>query len=189
VDFRVALPKTNNRGNQQAKIVFIEFSDFQCPYCGHFARESFVNLQNEFVDSGRMMYVFRNYPLDQIHPFASKAGKAALCAGDQHKFWPMHDRLFADQKALGEADLLRQAEGLGLDRDQFARCLDGDSDSRLADDIAEGKRAGVISTPTFLIGTVQHSGDVLVKTRIHGDQPLAVFRNAVEELIASVTTS
>jgi protein-disulfide isomerase len=190
VAFRVALPKRNSLGNQLAKVAFIEFSDFQCPYCGRFARGTLVNLQKEFVDSGKMVYVYRNYPLDRIHPFASQAGKAALCAGDQQKFWPMHDRLFADQGALGDVDLIRQAKGLGLDLDRFSSCFNGDSKSRLADDIADGERAGVTSTPTFLIGTVQSSGDVLVKTRIHGDQPFAVFRAAVEELVrASVTTS
>jgi protein-disulfide isomerase len=183
VAFHVTLPTTNNLGSREAKVAFIEFSDFQCSYCARFARESFVSLQKEFVDSGKMLYAFRNYPLDQAHPLASKAGKAALCAGDQQKFWPMHDRLFADQTTLDPVGLRRHAEGLGLDLDRFSKCFDRSSDSRLADDVAEAKRLGVRSTPTFLIGVVQSSGDVLVNTRIRGAQPLAVIRSAVERLV------
>ncbi len=127
-NLRMTMPKVAIRGNHDAKVALIEFSDFQCPYCGVYARGTSGEIQKEFVDTGKIIYGFRNFPLTQIHPFARKAGQAALCAGAQQQLWPMHDQLFRDQKTLAVEDLRRYADELGLDRSRFTQCFDDSND-------------------------------------------------------------
>jgi protein-disulfide isomerase len=177
---RITIPKATLKGAKQAKVVLIEFSDFQCPFCGVYARNTAPAIHKEFVNSGKILYGFRNFPLTHIHSFAMPAGRAALCAGDQHQFWPMHDRLFENQKALDIPDLLTHADQLGLDRTQFNQCLDS---KLLNEDMAEAKLASVTSTPTFLIGLGQSDGTVRVLSRIRGSQSLSTFRTALQEAL------
>src|ERR1051326_2750129 len=158
-DLRLSLPSIAVKGSASAKVVLIEFSDFQCPYCGLWARSTSTQLQKELVDSGKILYAFRNFPMTEIHPFAMKAGQAAMCAGAQNKFWPMHDLLFADQKALSENDLERRASTLSLDAPTFSRCLESRSVA-MTEDMAEAQRAGIESTPTFIVGFVERNGAV-----------------------------
>jgi protein-disulfide isomerase len=175
-----SLPKTTLGNGGTAKIALIEFSDFQCPFCGRYARETFPTLRKDFVDTGTVTYAYRHFPLSQIHALARDAGTAAICAGTHGLFWQMHERLFADQQALAKDNLVADAIGLGLDRDQFSTCL-GTPAAILDEDLAEGQRLGVASTPTFLIGLVQADGRVRVTSRIHGAQAIAVFRSTLEE--------
>ncbi len=186
-DLRVEIPREAVKGSEQAKVAFIEFSDFQCPFCGMHERETSPIIQKEFVDSGKVRYAFRNFPLTRIHPFAQNAGVAALCAAEQNKFWPMHDRLFNDQKMLDVPDLLRHAQDIHLNQYTFKECLDRGLSPALSLDIDEANRVGVTSTPTFLIGTVQPDGKILVLTKIHGAQPISVFRAALEEALKNST--
>src|SRR4051794_7424651 len=100
------------RGSADAKVVVIEYSDFQCPYCGKFARETFANVEQKYIAPGRVRYVFRNFPLDESHPKAFKAADAAECANQQGKFWEMHAQLFANQQALDPGDLASHARAV-----------------------------------------------------------------------------
>jgi len=184
------LPKANVRGSSQGNVAFVEFSDFQCPFCGKFARDISGTFQKEYVDSGRVRYIFRNFPLTQMHPFALSAGKALLCAGDQQLFWPMHDRLFADQSALERSNLLSTAAALKLETRAFDQCLDSEgADNRVREDLAEGQRAGVTSTPMFFVGVVQPDGSIKVHTRIRGLQPIDVLRKAVDAVLRASTVT
>ncbi len=81
-------------GNKNAKVVLVEFSDFQCPYCGIFYQQSEAQLKKEYVDTGKVLFVYKNYPLYSLHPFAEKAAEAGACANEQGKFWEMHDAMF-----------------------------------------------------------------------------------------------
>jgi protein-disulfide isomerase len=87
-------------GHTGAPLTPIEFSDYQCPYCRRFFGTTLAALKAEYIDTGKLRYVFRNFPIDRIHPFARKAAEAAHCAGDQGQYWEMHDRLFHNPKAL-----------------------------------------------------------------------------------------
>lgn len=151
VPFRVELETEGApvKGPGGAPIKLVEFSDFQCPYCARI-NPALAEVRERYGD--KLQVVFRQFPLRQIHPQAQKAAEAALCAGDQGKFWAMHDALFANQQQLGEASLKAKAGELGLDRARFETCLDSDAKAEaVQEDLEAGERAGVAGTPAIYI--------------------------------------
>ena len=141
--------KGPSRGPDNAPVTIVEFSDFQCPYCG---REVPVieRLMKEY--DGKVRLVFRHYPLD-FHPFAQKAAEAGACAQDQGKFWEFHDSMFSKQSELSVPDLKQRAVDLKLDTAAFNQCLDsGRQAEAIQKDIQEGARAGVSGTPAIRTG-------------------------------------
>jgi len=166
-----------------ATIALIEFSDFQCPFCARYALEVYPEVWREWVNTEKVQYLFHHFPLEPIHPLAVKAAEAVECAGQQDRHREMRDSLFANQRALTLPDLVNHANGIGLDRTRFERCMTGEKSSRVREDIALGKRLGISSTPTFFVGRVGQSGEVTLLRKIHGAQPYAVFKSAIEELL------
>jgi len=187
-DIRTPLPTASVKGDAHARVALIEFSDFQCPFCGNYARDLFPKVQKEYIDTGTVLYGYRHFPLNMIHPLAQNAAKAARCAAEQDKFWLMHDVLFRHQNALAAADLVGYAEQMVSNQARFAACLEADA-SNPDDDVQEGKRLGVTSTPTFLVGTVQPNGEVRVMTRIRGAQGLDVFSGPIREALQRASHS
>ena len=123
------------------------------------------------------------FPL-AMHQNAFKAAEAAECAGDQGKFWEMNDKLFANQKALEENGLLKNAEALGLNVPKFKECLDGGKhDAEIRKVMAEGQKAGITGTPAFLLGFIQSDGKVRVVKKIVGAQPYRIFKAAIDEIL------
>jgi protein-disulfide isomerase len=175
-------------GNEAAKVVVIEFSDFQCPYCGKFARDTFEMIQERYIAPGQVRYVFRHFPLDDAHPKAFKAAEAAECANQQGKFWEMHARLFANQQSLDPADLLTHANALALDATAFQKCLGGSAKGKIKRDFNDGLKAGVAGTPTFLIGTADKDGKVRVVKTLSGIQTTESFTAAVDEVLLATPT-
>jgi protein-disulfide isomerase len=169
-------------------VALIEFSDFQCPYCGKFAREILPELEKQYVSGGQVVMAFRQLPLPN-HQFAQKAAEAAECAGRQDRFWPMHDAMFQDQKQIDEAGLRQSAQRLGLDPRRFSDCLIGETSERVKRDANEAKSLRVSGTPTFLFGYVQADGRVKVVKRFSGAQPVAQFRAALDPLLAAAGSS
>ncbi len=142
-------------------------------------------IQKDYVDTGKMKYVFMDFPLP-MHGQAMKASEAALCAGDQDKFWEMHDRLFANQSALNPPALSKHAEALGLDSIQFKECLDsGKQEAQVKTAMAEGRKAGITGTPGFLLGFVEADGKVRATKKIQGAVSYANFRAAIDEMLSS----
>jgi protein-disulfide isomerase len=137
------------KGPEDAPVTIVEFADFQCPYCG----QLLGTLERVWETYGdQVRFVYRQYPLNNIHPEAQKAAEASLCAHDQGKFWEMHDAMLEDQQALGVDDLRRTADSLGLDRERFDDCLDSDTYvNAIAADFQAGRAAGVTGTPTLFI--------------------------------------
>ena len=175
------------RGKPNAPVTLVEFSDYQCPFCARHARETFPQIQRDFIDTGKLKYVFRDFPIESIHPDAFSAAATARCAGAQGKFWDMHDRLFANQSALGQAQAPLHAQALGLDAQLVRRCLDsGNHTAEIRRDIEDGLKAGLRSTPTFFLGSTD-PGDVSIKVQrmLVGAQPYARFKDAIESLLAS----
>ena len=126
----------------------------------------------------------RDLPLESIHPNAFKAAEAAHCAGEQGKYWLMHDRLFADQQHLGRADLSAHARALGLNVAAFDQCVDGGKYAeRVRKDINEALSVGVTATPTFLVG-VMDGGHLKGARVIRGAQPYASIKAVVDEVLA-----
>jgi protein-disulfide isomerase len=187
VDFRTPFPKTNLRGDPRAKVVVLEFSDFQCPFCGKYARETFPEIQKEYIDTGRVTYGYRHFPLEG-HPLALDAAKAAHCAGEQEQFWRMHDLLFDHQNALALPDLMGYADQLEqLERPRYDACMKAPA-AVLDDDMAEGRRLGIKGTPTFLVGTVELGGEVRVLSKINGAQEFRTFSDTIREALVKVSS-
>lgn len=136
-------------GPKAAKVVIVEFSDFQCPSCG----QAYPVVKKIISDYGdRIRFVYRDFPLVDVHPQALQAALAADCALEQGKFWEMHDKLFENQENLTEADLKRYAVQLGLNSVQFGSCLGTNKYlTEVQDDYNAGITAGVEATPTFFI--------------------------------------
>ena len=149
--------KGPSRGPAAAPVTIVEFSDFQCPFCG---REYPVieKLMKDY--DGKVRLVFRNFPLD-FHPFAEKAAEAAACAGDQNKFWELHNAMFSNQQKLAVDDLKGYAKTAGLDSAKFDKCLDsGEKKTEVQADQKAGTEAGVNGTPAFFVNGVFINGAV-----------------------------
>ena len=143
------------RGPVVAPVTVVEYGDFECPFCGR--AEPVV--RELLADFGDLRYVWRNLPLNDVHPHAQLAAEAAEAAGAQGAFWPMHDLLLDHQRALRAPDLIRYAEGLGLDADRFAEDLRRHAGAgRVAEDVDGADLSGVSGTPTFFVNGRRHHG-------------------------------
>ncbi len=163
-------------GSKKAKVKIEEFSDFQCPFCHRFFAQTMPDIIKDYVASGKALYTFYNFPLD-FHLQAAKAAEAALCAGDQNKYWEMHDLLFKNQEVWAgqEATHLQTfdtlAQGLKLNMDDFRNCSQKGKYTKLVqDDLTLGKKKNVSGTPTLLI-----NGKEVV-----GAQPYEEFKKVIE---------
>jgi protein-disulfide isomerase len=166
-------------GDAKAKVLIIEFGDYQCPSCRMFWREVEPRLKKEYVDTGKVKLVFRDFPIVQIHPEAMLAAIAVDCAGDQKKYWQMHDKVFREQDKgedslvrFKNTDLKKWAKDIGLDTAAFNECLDSSRyRDEVAKDKADGDSVGIQGTPTFFI-----NGRV-----VGGAQPYPVFKKIIDE--------
>ena len=157
-------------GGENADVVIVEFSDFECPFCARGA-ETIHELIEEYGDDIKVVY--RDFPLG-FHQYAHISAQAAECAAEQDKFWEYHDLLFENQNALDSDSLKGYAEELGLDTDQFNECLDsGEMSAEVDADLAEGSSYGVQGTPAFFV-----NGEL-----ISGAQPIENFRPVIDKYL------
>ena len=173
-------------GSAEAKVVLIEFSDYQCVFCVRYANDTFWQLVKKYVSTGKIQYVYRNFPLNEAHPLAAKAAEAAECAGDQGKYWEAHERLFRSQQTLDSKPLLQEAASLEMDGLKFRECLDsGKSASKVKADVAEGMKLGVNATPTFFFGYRDDKDPTKVRAlkMLTGAQPEMSFTQILEYLL------
>jgi len=173
-------------GNKDAKVTLVEFTDYQCPFCGRAYRQTYPPVVAEYVKTGKVRYVIHNYPLTQLHPNAFRAAEAARCAQDQGKFWEMHDRLFGNQKALDEKGLEASAKALGLDTQKFDQCLtSGKYKKEIQAEVAAGRKLGVTGTPTFFLGpTGNDPNEIRATKKIGGAFPYTAFKKAIDDIIS-----
>ena len=182
----VSIEGAPTKGSQSAKVVIIEYADFQCPYCVAFERKTMPDLEAAFVRTGQVQLVFRHHPIEPIHPLATNAAHAAACAGHQGKFWEMQAALFENPKDLAADGLLKKAQLISLDPDAFGRCLgDRDTARLVRRDIEEAQAFGLLGTPAFLVGTRQSDGRVRVASVISGAAPFQSFKDAIDPLLQS----
>jgi protein-disulfide isomerase len=143
-------------GPDDAPVTLVEYGDYECPYCG-MAHPIVKRAQREMGD--QLRFVFRNFPLAEMHPHARLAAQAAEAAGAQGRFWEMHDMLFEHQDALEPQDLIGYAESAGLDVPRFERDLEaGTYAKKVRDDFRSGVRSGVNGTPTFFVNGDRYDG-------------------------------
>jgi protein-disulfide isomerase len=157
-------------GPADAPITIIEFSDFQCPYCRKWQAEVWPELVKAYP--GQIRFIYRDFPLVDIHPDALPAAEASECAHEQGKYWEYHDKLFSDELSLGSAAYETYASELGLNVTQFKTCLSTEKfKPEIEADLADGQLIGIEGTPTFIING----------TRVVGAQPLESFKEIIDK--------
>ena len=169
-------------GKKDAPVTIVEFSDYQCPFCRRFFTSTLPALRAEYIDTGKVRYVFRDFPLS-MHPLAWPAAEAALCAGDQGKYWEMHDILFQNQPAFEIEQLKTDARTLGLDEAGFVACIEKRTYRGVVQkNFEEGDAVGIQGTPGFIIGRTTPDG-MIQAIALKGAQPLPVFRQVIDRLL------
>jgi protein-disulfide isomerase len=144
------------QGNPDAQCTLVEYGDYECPHCGH-AYSIVKRVQKHFGQ--KLRFVYRNFPLTQMHPYAEFAAETAEFAGSKGKFWEMHDALFQNQDSLGGPLYLKLAQQFGLPADELESALESHSFlDRIKSDFNGGVRSGVNGTPTFFINGQRHDG-------------------------------
>jgi protein-disulfide isomerase len=186
-NLEVSVGNAFTRGNTGARLTIVEFSDFQCPYCGRYVQQTFGQIDRDYLQTGKLRYVVRNMPLERIHPDAFRAAEAAECAGTQGKYWEMHDHLFAHQDALSADDLKKYAAEVKLDMPAFEQCLaSGALADKIRKDMDDAQEAGITGTPTFLFGVAgSDATKVRIVGRIIGAHPYASFKSAIDGVLAA----
>ena len=174
------------RGDPKATVVMIEYSDFECPFCEKYAHSTFDRIDQDFVSTGLVQYAFRNFPLENIHPAANNAARAAECAAREGRFWQMREQLFSKRDTLAQMSWTELATSVGLEGTGFDRCFEGpESRTKIMAQIEHAKALGISSTPTFLLGLREQKGLIHIVTRLPGALPYDVFRRELNAVITA----
>ncbi|MEM4347151.1 MAG: DsbA family protein [Candidatus Altiarchaeota archaeon] len=162
------------KGQKDAKVTIVEFSDFQCPFCARFFQQTLPQIDRDYIKTGKVKFVYRDFPLS-FHQYAQKAAEAAECANEQGKFWQYHDILYGNQSdwsSGGITKLKEYAKKLDLDTKKFDECLDsGKYFQEVQKDFSDGQSYGVSGTPTFFINGI----------KLVGAQPYETFKKIIEQ--------
>lgn len=178
------------RGQADAPVTLIEYSDFTCGYCVKFFKETWPRIQARYIDTGKVRFLYRDYPRADQGP-GLEAAIAARCAGAQGKYWAMHDRLFAEEGRLDKAVFLRHAVAIGLEQSAFGQCLrSGKYTKAIFEDRQEANRWGFRGTPGFIL--MQTAGEPTEQhpaIAIPGAFPFEMFAEEIDRLLAAVPKS
>lgn len=172
-DFKVLEDDDAVLGEKKAKVTIVEFSDYECPFCGRFHQQTFPQINENYIKTGKAKLIYRDFPLS-FHAQAQKAAEAAECAGEQNKYYDMHEKLFTDGVQGGPASFKKFATDIGLNTDKFNDCLDsGKMADEIQKDVSDGAQYGISGTPGFFV-----NGQL-----ISGAQPYPVFAQAIEQAL------
>ena len=161
-------------GKKNAPVTIVSFEDYQCPFCKRAFDQTFPQLKKDYIDTGKVKYVYRDFPLG-FHPQANAAAEAAECADEQGKFWDYHGAIFNNQGRLGRDLYIELAGQFNLDVDKFTQCIDnGEMRQEVQADSSYGSQIGVSGTPTFFINGI----------KLVGAQPYAAFQKVIEAELA-----
>lgn len=171
-------------GKPDAPLTMVEFTDLQCPFCRQFHVTTFEQLKKDYIDTGKLRYFSRDFPLEQLHPLAIPAARAARCAAAQGTFWEMRHTILLNNASLTPASFGTFAQDLKLKMTDFQTCVadTGRLDAEWQKDKNDGASVGVTGTPSFVIGRTTATG--LDGVRMVGAQPYAVFDARLKELLA-----
>lgn len=170
VDMKDLIDDDAIRGDPSAPVTIVEFSDYECPFCARFYSETLGQIESKYIDTGKVKLIYKDFPLS-FHPQAQKAAETAECAGEQGKYYEMHDLLFEQGVQGGVAGFKQYARQLGLNTARFDACLDsGQMAAEIQADMVVGQKVGIQGTPGFII-----NGQL-----VSGAQPFAVFDAAIQ---------
>ena len=157
INAEIVVPKeidiTYGKGNANAEVVITEYSDYQCPFCARFTLDQLPLLQNDYLETGKVKFIFKDFPIPN-HKYAQIESQATYCAGEQNEefFWKMHVSLFENQKDITKEDLIKRAEAIGVNSNVFRSCLETEKYKNLVlRNRQDGLKAGVTGTPTLFI--------------------------------------
>jgi protein-disulfide isomerase len=189
VNKTITLQDEPTKGNAAAKITLVEVSDYHCPFCRRQTLQVLPKVMAEYVNTGKVKYVFVDYPIAQLHPDAFKSHEAAACAGDQGKYWQMHDLLFTNSPARDAAQLTANANLIGVDAKKFEACLNGGNGgthaAAIRESIARMQELGVGGTPLTLIGLTPAPGTPMkILSFVYGAKPYPEFKAVVDAALA-----
>jgi protein-disulfide isomerase len=189
VNKSIVLTNEPTKGNAAAKVTLVEVSDYHCPFCRRQTLQTMPQVMADYVNTGKVRYVFVDYPIAQLHPDAFKSHEAAACAGDQGKYWQMHDLLFTNAPSRDASQLAANAGTLGVDAKKFEACLNGGNGGTHAPAIRESivrmQQLGVGGTPLVLIGLTPAPGSPMkVISSVYGAQPYPAFKSALDTVLA-----
>ena len=171
-------------GKPDAPLTMVEFTDLQCPYCNRFTTTSFDQIKTQYIDTGKVRYISRDFPLD-FHPQAMPAARAARCAGEQGKFWELRLALLRGAAQLSPAFISATAASFKLEMKAFDACLaSGKFDADIKRDIDAARSVGVEGTPSFLLGRTAPDG--LDGVLVVGALPFEMFDARLKELLAAL---
>ena len=170
-------------GAADARVAVVEFSDYECPYCARNATIVFPEVKQRFISTGKVRYLFANFPLPN-HPNAKPLAAAAVCAGNQDAYWKMHDELFGKRPKTTE-NILDLGRQMGLQMQPFEQCLadDGPLIERIHLDQQIAREFQISATPTFVLGTIDPQGRLVAEDVIVGAQTFSVFESAITQLL------
>jgi protein-disulfide isomerase len=170
-------------GRAQAPLTMVEFTDYQCPYCRGFQAEVWPKLKRHYIDTGKLRFIARDLPLE-FHASAGPAAEAAHCAGEQGKFWSMHEALLGGAEDLAGGGIDKRAAAVGLDPGRFHECLKAQRYAQTIEaHVREADAAGIRGTPGFVVGRVVHGE--LQGVRVEGALPYEQFDALLRELLTA----
>jgi protein-disulfide isomerase len=182
VSYKLA-PGGFSMGDAKAPLVMVEYTDFQCPFCQQFHNTAFAQIKANYIDTGKVRFVSRDFPLE-FHENARRAATAGRCAAEQGKYWEMRHVMIVNASALKEDNLTTYAGNINIDVPKFKSCLDSDKyKAQIDKDIAEGGVAGVQGTPSFVIGRLDN--DKLEGVRLVGAMPYDQFESKIQQMLDS----
>jgi protein-disulfide isomerase len=174
-------------GREDAPLVLVEYTDYQCPFCQRFHNDSFAQIKTNYVDTGKLRYISRDFPLP-FHENAQRSAVAGRCAAEQGKYWELRHTMIVNASQLQPDKIVGYAQSASLDVDKFKACIASDKYKTAIDkDIAEGTAAGVTGTPSFVLGRIQNGK--IEGVRIVGAMPYAQFDAKIQEFLKQAPTA
>ncbi|CAN5849758.1 thioredoxin domain-containing protein [soil metagenome] len=174
-------------GSASAKVTIMEVSDYQCPFCKRQVLQTFPQIDAEYIKTGKVQYMFVDYPIAQLHPTAARSHEAANCAGEQGKYWQMHVSLFTSPIAKDDAALVAQAKSVGLDAARLQSCLaSGKYAESVQASVRRMEQLGIAGTPMVLIGLTPPPGQPMKIVKfVYGAQSFQAFKAAIDSVLGS----
>ncbi len=174
------------RGSKTSQVVLVEYSDYECPFCIRHFTQVLPQIDAAYIQTNKIRYTFRDFPIDQLHPESIRAHVASHCATEQGKFWELHNRLFTKAGTHQPADLLARAKEAGLNASTFSACVAADKYSAsIRQSTASAISMGADGTPFFIVGIMDGNNSMKPLGKLPGAMPYGQFQAAIDAALAS----